>query len=176
MRKGDRIVVTLPRQKKQQGDLIEQADINSHIQFLRNQGVMIELREAVEQQPFQTMLPNTPNDVKPEDMTPDSTWRAYLKDAEQRELIDEESHDLLLHKGLKILEDIDVSSDEEAQHHLKLTKTTIHGFGPFQDNVVYPLSDRGLVLLRGEYTMSYVDGLVFLKTNSTFSNSIFCFY
>jgi hypothetical protein len=151
VRKGDRIVVTLPRQKKPPGDLMEQSDVNAHVQFLRNQGVMMELREATEQQPFQTMLPNTSNDVIPEDMTPDSTWRAYLKDAKLRELIDdEETHDLLLRTGLKILEDIEVNRDEEAQHHLTLTRTSVHGFGPFQDHVVYPLSDRGLVLLRGE--------------------------
>jgi DNA repair exonuclease SbcCD nuclease subunit len=156
LKKGDRVVVSLPSQwREYPRDLSNISSFNEHVQMLRSEGVMVEVRED-NTCPFPTMLPINPfNDPLPEEMTPESTWRAYLKDAEKRELINEEITDILVETGLKILEEVEEDSldrNQEEKFDVKLIQTTVHGFGPFRESVTYPLLDRGLVLLRGKNT------------------------
>jgi hypothetical protein len=126
--------------------------LDKHVQWLREEGVMVEVRED-NTRPFPTMLPIIPlEDVMPEEMSPESIWKAYLKDAEMRESIDEEITNMLLKTGLGILEEINgegVDQNCEEQFDLNLCRVKIQGFGPFRDAVTYPLDNRGLVLLRG---------------------------
>jgi hypothetical protein len=114
---------------------------------------MVELREirSIESS-FQTTHPNTTDSPLPEEMSPESTWKSYLKDAEKREHIDPQTYESLLQAGMEILEEIDTNGMglvNGLQYDLKLKRTTIHGFGPFVESVTYPLHNRGLVLLRG---------------------------
>lgn len=153
VKRGDRVVVTLPSQRRETPENSdENTFLNDHVQALRKNGVMVEVRED-NTRPFPTMLPRNPlDDVAPEAMTAESIWRAYLKDAEMRESIDEEVTESLLRSGLEILEEIDrdgTDSNQEQQFDLRLNQLTVHGFGPFRDSVTYPLDNRGLVLLRG---------------------------
>ncbi|KAG7352086.1 SMC domain containing protein [Nitzschia inconspicua] len=153
LKKGDRVVLTLPAQRREGFlDSNENAMLNNHVQLLRTNGVMLEVRED-NTRPFSTMLPNNPlNDIAPEEMTPESIWKAYLKDAEMRESIDENVSSSLLRTGLEILEDIardGVEKSQEGQFDLKLNQIKVHGFGPFRESITYPLYNRGLVLLRG---------------------------
>jgi DNA repair exonuclease SbcCD nuclease subunit len=154
VKKGDRIVMNIPK-KEQRGLEITSDDtaMKSQIQLLRDQGVAVEVREVSSNNDnlsSPTMLAND----SVEDMSPVSTWRAYLKDAEMRnEFVNENDHDSLLEIGLKILEEIESTGGVQnrgVQHDLRLTSTSATGFGPFEDTITYPLENRGLVLLRGK--------------------------
>ena len=154
VKKGDRIVMNIPK-KEQRGLVVTSDDtaLKSQIQLLRDQGVVVEVREVSSNNDnlsSPTMLPND----SVEDMSPVSTWRAYLKDAEIRnEFANENDHDSLLEIGLKILEEIESTGGVQnrgVQHDLRLTSTSATGFGPFEDAITYPLENRGLVLLRGK--------------------------
>ena len=154
VKKGDRIVMNIPK-KEQRGLVVTSDDtaLKSQIQLLRDQGVVVEVREVRSNNDnlsSPTMLPND----SVEDMSPVSTWRAYLKDAEIRnEFANENDHDSLLEIGLKILEEIESTGGVQnrgVQHDLRLTSTSATGFGPFEDAITYPLENRGLVLLRGK--------------------------
>ena len=60
----------------------------------------------------------------------------------------------VLETGLEIMEELDGNGIKQKggeQYDLRLCQVTIRGFGPFSQLVTYPLDNRGLVLLRGEY-------------------------
>jgi len=166
VKKGDRIVMYVP--KKVQRRPITSSDdtaLKSQIQLLRDQGVMVEVREisSDNKHAFPTLLSNdTDNSLNVEEMSPESTWKAYLKDAEIRnEFINENDHDALLEIGLEILEENETSmggvQNRGIQYDLKLLSTSVTGFGPFEDTVTFPLDNRGLVLLRGSNSDSGPD-------------------
>jgi DNA repair exonuclease SbcCD ATPase subunit/DNA repair exonuclease SbcCD nuclease subunit len=150
VRKGDRVVVTLPKPNILDKPL-ESPSMKTCIQNLREAGVMVEVREDTSRF-FPTMLPGSVTDLMPENMSPESTWRAYLQDAEMRESLDDDTYKALLGSGLEILQELDedgTNGKETDQFDLRLSQVTIHGFGPFRGSIVYPLDNRGLVLLRG---------------------------
>jgi DNA repair exonuclease SbcCD nuclease subunit len=93
-----------------------------------------------------------------EDMSPLTTWSNYLEREVNREAIKNTTAETLLKYGNEVLNNVGVgidSDEEKAQTksvvgmHLMLDEITVEGFGPFKGAVRYPLSDRGLVLLRG---------------------------
>ena len=91
-------------------------------------------------------------------MSPESIWRAYLEKAKKlNDFIDGCDHDILLNRGLEIIEETgkNVAGVLNRQHDLKLISTSISGFGPFEDDFTYPLDSRGLVLLRGDFNIIY---------------------
>ena len=144
--------------KKEQRGLVSSEDstaLKSHIQLLRDQGLMVELREISDSDhPSSKMLPSSTDSPGLEELSPESAWRAYLKDTKMRESINGQDHDSLLGVGLEILEEIESSTggaiqNRGVQRDLRLTSTSVTGFGPFEDTITYPLDNRGLVLLRG---------------------------
>ena len=157
VRKGDRIVVNLSTNQPKEL-LRSEADValESRVQSLRKQGVMVEVRDVSDNEnPLSSSLSSQESldsaDIP--ELSPESTWRAYLKDAKTRSSVHEDDYDRLLQVGLGILEQIEESPDtiQNGGMHwdLKLTSTSVTGFGPFEDTIVYPLDNRGLVLLRG---------------------------
>jgi DNA repair exonuclease SbcCD nuclease subunit len=149
IKSGDRIVVTV---SKSDLDTIQPA-ISSHIKMLRQAGATVEIRE----------VKNVPTDLMGiggvdhasilEEMTPESTWRAFIAEAATREAITDDSAGTMLTAGLELLEEMeaeDFQKDRGANlSDLQLTSVTVEGFGPFHDPTTYPLLGRGLVLLRG---------------------------
>lgn len=152
LRSGDRIVATIP-QVLMEG---QSSEIQNHIKTLRSEGVAVEIRE-VKKSAEQAMGSNLVGGVanRLEEMTPESTWRAYLSEEEhERETIDAETSMLLLEAGLEILNELEssdeVKADQERQYtDLSLSRVSVEGFGPFREKAVYPLCNRGLVLLKG---------------------------
>jgi hypothetical protein len=89
-----------------------------------------------------------------EEMTPESTWKAYLKEEESRETLSDDSAKVLLEAGLEILEEVEAQAKPTAAQPTSVTDLTIasvslEGFGPFREAATYPLLNRGLVLLKG---------------------------
>lgn len=164
VKRGDRIVVSLPHshhRRIRRQNPPETDPWMASVQSLREQGLMVELREAPGSTRDATDQPQSGTDAgNPnfEDLLPESVWRAYLKECQVRDSMSEEDCKSLLDAGLEILQDIQqetssFSFDEiqngAVQRDLRLTSLSVAGFGPFQDTIDYPLDDRGLVLLRG---------------------------
>lgn len=164
VRKGDRIVATVTQKDRRRLTMPDDEDshlVSTNIQAFRDQGVAIEIRDAPNLDP--TGLAETgSNDLNgplPEDLSPESTWRAYLEEGfAQENISDDDRHAALLQAGLEILESIEAGNGDEdvstyradqLQYDLRLSSVSVQGFGPFQRKVTYPLGDRGLVLLRG---------------------------
>lgn len=149
VKSGDRIVVTIP---KEGAELVQPA-VGSHIEALREAGVMVEVRE-VKNIPLGAMGSNGIGDsLRLEEMSPEFTWRAYLEEEERREVISNENSKILLQAGLEILEEIDANVDPSGELNtvtdLRLKSVSLEGFGPFREHASYPLWGRGLVLLKG---------------------------
>jgi DNA repair exonuclease SbcCD nuclease subunit len=151
VRSGDRIVATIPQEMMES----QESDDLDHIKKLRSEGVMVEIRE-IKKSADQAMGSNIVGDAnRLEDMSPESTWRAYLAEEElERRTLTSESSKLLLEAGLEILREIEASEEGKAEQEKKytnmsLTRVSIEGFGPFREKITYPLSNRGLVLLKG---------------------------
>jgi DNA repair exonuclease SbcCD nuclease subunit len=149
---GDRIVVTIPKEDTK----FVQPAVGSHIKSLREAGVMVEVRE-VKNVPLDAMGSADVGDaIRLEDMSPESTWKAYLEEEERREVISDDNARVLVEAGLEILEEIDAtttttdpSEQSNAVTDFKLTNVSLEGFGPFREHASYPLWNRGLVLLKG---------------------------
>lgn len=172
VREGDRVVVTVAqgdRRRLSKSDDDGSASshaITSHIQAFRDHGVALEIREAGSLDP--TALAASDHNLSggplPEDMSPESTWRAYLEESCALEGTSDDDHrEALLEAGLQILEGLEASNGNDGvdsyhsvqlQYDLNLSHISVKGFGPFQRKATYPLGDRGLVLLRGRWHRS----------------------
>lgn len=170
LRLGDRVILTIPKeqrlfQSKAKNDgtdgMVNDIAMD-HINKLRDGGVMIEVRDTELLNGGRTskdemLSASTVSDEAPlEDLMPDSIWRKYVEE-ELKEETNVEYRVSILQAGLDILSDLESSCDEKAipssqglVRDLKLTSISVRGFGPFRHQVTYPLSDRGLVLLRGD--------------------------
>jgi hypothetical protein len=150
---GDRVVVSIP---KEETESIPPA-VKTHIKELRQAGATVEIREIKN-------LPKAGMGVvgggvgsallQIEDMTPESTWKAFLEQAVNRKSITEHKGEMLLPFGLELVEQVQdeekIQTDQSSVvTDLQLTSMTLEGFGPFRETVTYPLFNRGLVLLRG---------------------------
>eukprot|EP00536_Pseudo-nitzschia_multiseries_P018207 jgi/Psemu1/321292/estExt_fgenesh1_pm.C_22560002 len=128
--------------------------LSSRVQSLREQGLTVEIRE-VSNKNSETLktLESTADTPGFEEMSPESIWKAYLNEEQIRNSINDDDYDSLLRVGLGILEEIESSAGTmqsmAVRRDLRLTSTTVTGFGPFEDTIEYPLDNRGLVLLRG---------------------------
>ena len=161
VQKGDRIVLT--HDQSLSSDLDTDAPWKAHVQSLREQGLMVEVRgtttsrDNAKDYPLETSL-GTNNGIGFEELAPESVWKAYLDDALLRDSIHtDDEQKALLECGLEILEEL---QDEESsttsqsmtdQRDLKLTGLSVSGFGPFEEEIDYPLDNRGMVLLRGKF-------------------------
>jgi len=163
VKKGDRIVLTHPAGTVSETDT--DAPWKSHVNALRKKGLMVEVREAAMRDNDKGYVDSITASSMPgfEELSPESVWRAYLKDASDS-IPTEDDAKALLTVGLEILEEIEgdewsasLSNDHASQRELKLTSLSVEGFGPFEDTIDYPLENRGLVLLRGSNSDSGPD-------------------
>ena len=147
---GDRIVVTVTKEEVR----TIQPAINVHIQHLRDSGIMVEIRER---KVVVDPLGNTDSDITDtlDELTPESTWRAYLENEVTREAITTDERRMVLQdKGFEILNELEesnavMSMESGTMSELRLNNVTLTGFGPFEESALYPLWNRGLVLLKG---------------------------
>jgi DNA repair exonuclease SbcCD nuclease subunit len=150
VKSGDRIVVSIPKEEAEYAE----AAVSTHTKMLREAGVMVEIRE-MKNVPLDPMGSSGVGDgILLEEMTPESTWKAYLKEEESRETLSDDSAKVLLEAGLEILEEVEAQAKPTAAQPTSVTDLTIasvslEGFGPFRKAATYPLLNRGLVLLKG---------------------------
>lgn len=128
--------------------------MDEHAQQLRKQGVSVEIRE-VKDLTLEPLGNTTDQQARElEEMSLESTWRAFLKEQVLRDVYSNATAEELLEAGLEALGELETddklqprSSDHVT--NLELKSMTVEGFGPFRDKLTYPLKNRGLVLLRG---------------------------
>jgi DNA repair exonuclease SbcCD nuclease subunit len=155
---GDRVVVSM--NKGELDDLRrltahgEDSVVDAHIKALRKGGATVEIRE-VKELPLEAMGVGDAKDASQlEELSLESTWKAYISGELRRQTLSDASAEALLEAGLEMLEELDADNDlrpdqTQSMTDLKLNSVTLEGYGPFRDQVSYPLLDRGLVLLRG---------------------------
>ena len=169
VKKGDRIVVTNPKRESSETD---SDDLwKSRVQSLREQGLMVEVREAAtndhnnKNNNLTSSTADNSDALGFEELSPEAVWKAYLEDATLRDSVHSEDEcKALLKIGLEILEEIETEDSSSlsslqssgAQRDLRLTSLSVAGFGPFEDTIDYPLDNRGLILLRGKLIMFYL--------------------
>lgn len=155
---GDRVVLSMNKGElddlRRLMDHGEDSIVDAHVKVLRKEGATVEIRE-VKDLPLEAMSIGDAKDASElEELSLESTWKAYVSGEVHRETLSNASAEALLQAGLEMLEELD--ADEAIRPHqthnvtdLKLISVTLKGFGPFRDQASYPLLDRGLVLLRG---------------------------
>jgi DNA repair exonuclease SbcCD nuclease subunit len=155
---GDRVVVSMNKGElndlRRLMDHGEDSVVDAHVKLLRKEGATVEIRE-VKELPLEAMSIGDAKDAgELEELSLESTWKAYVSGEVRRETLSNASAEALLEAGLEMLEELD--ADEAPRPHqaqnmtdLKLISVTLEGFGPFKDQASYPLLDRGLVLLSG---------------------------
>mmetsp|Transcript_9032 Transcript_9032/g.21479 ORF Transcript_9032/g.21479 Transcript_9032/m.21479 type:complete len:1288 (+) Transcript_9032:58-3921(+) len=152
-RSGDRIVVSVPKENTLP------VSIATRINEVREAGVTVEIRETKAKSLDKSEVSGAK--LIEEEMTPESTWKAYIEGEKERELLTEAKAASLLTEGLKLMEEIETNGnrreDSDAVTDLKLKSVSMEGFGPFQSRISYPLDNRGLVLLKGRNSDSGAD-------------------
>ena len=163
----DRVVVSMTRDEIEvakrhiSNDGLVSA-FDAKIKHLRRIGASVEVREMKLAPLWPIGLEESEaSDLAPvEDMTPENSLKAFLKQEMQRGFLDKDISEELLHAGTSLIEGMSINHDhaEASRAHkynadgvtLEFTSVTAKGFGPFLHSVTYPLSNRGLVLLRGD--------------------------
>eukprot|EP00956_Cyclotella_meneghiniana_P030441 scaffold76682_cov82-Cyclotella_meneghiniana.AAC.1 len=133
--------------------------LNDKINALREEGVSVEIRN-VQTEPAENSIQSNQTDDKEwmelEDLSPKATLEAYIKnEVDTGAIKDTNFSTKLLKDGGAILDELgNDSSHSDASRAKKpvtmeLDSVSITGFGSFRKEVNYPLSNRGVVLLRG---------------------------
>lgn len=165
-RNGDKVSVTVSqRDLDELRNEAEKSPFDVKLDELRGAGVAVEIRD--DQPRYQdgmvAGIPSAESDeeiIELEDLSPKATLAAYLDNEVESGELGEISAKVLLEKGLELLgETIDaaankslalkVPSNEALVTELEVESVSILGFGSFRQEVLYPLRNRGVVLLRG---------------------------
>ena len=160
----DRVVVSMTRddldgaKREKSNDDGSVSPFDAKVKQLRKLGASVEIRET-KVAPLWPIGAHGSEGGDLEDMTPESTLKAFLEQEKRRGTVDEDIAEELLLAGVSLVEGLSNNQDDADaargnRYHangvsLEFTSVTAKGFGPFLDSVTYPLSDRGLVLLRG---------------------------
>ena len=145
LRPGDRVLV-LSEEDEEVGTVAEFAKMQ------RRRGVAIEVRKPVDdassvaQAAAAASLASTTGARQPDLMQPSALFEAY---ATARNL-----SDAVVQAGRTIVEEVAAraSSSQPPPLELRMGSVTVEGFGCFASRVEYPLSGRGMLLLRGMVT------------------------
>lgn len=162
----DRIVLSVTSvelEEARRGDSADESNdvspFDSKVKSLRKLGASVEIREMRQAVAPIPLGATGIDNMAHEEMTPENTLKAYLAQEELRGTIGKESVAELLQAGISLVESIwnELESSgafgKVSLHgngaSLEFVSVTAKGFGPFFDEIYYPLSERGLVLLRG---------------------------
>jgi len=160
---GDRIVFSVDKMELEQlrreaaAANNEPTAVDIQAKRLRKAGVSVEIREVDN---MEGPTASSMGDAELEELSPESTWKAFLNSEVERGVLSKLKAEQLQKAGLEILETVqELSSEMENTAAVKVVPTScsklefqsiaIEGFGPFDTLVEYPLTNRGLVLVRG---------------------------
>ena len=171
IRKGDKVAVNVCQNELDEMRLVAQENctddeavekslFDEKLEELRNAGVSVEIRDSVSQDQDEYDKPNSStedeNEIELEDLSPQATLAAYLDNEVDNDELGEVTAKKILELGEELLgeastgDDTSPSSNNEATvSELRIESVTLKGFGSFREETVYPLQNRGVVLLRG---------------------------
>ena len=168
-RKGDKVAITVCQNELEEMRLLaqeedddtegEKSSFDAKLEEFRNAGISVEIRDVQSQDQDESEVPSsittTEGDVELEDLSPKATLTAYIDNEVDNEDLGEATAKKLLEMGEELLgkssEDTSQSSPSSKMtvSELEIKSVSIRGFGSFRRETVYPLHNRGVVLLRG---------------------------
>lgn len=158
---GDRIVLSIPSEdlhnvnrkshldKNGENSPNEVDNLDASVTKLREKGVTVEIRE-VKSITDHNVTPGNTEQV--EDLSPGATLASYLSEQVNRGLMPNATSTSLLPRGMEIINEMEIMkeiTEKSPKSKIEFNYVSLEGFGPFKKSVKYPLSSRGLVLLRG---------------------------
>ena len=172
IRKGDKVSVTINQQELEETRILaekvkvatgEKSPFNVRIDEFRKSGISVELRDLPQQEKaenvFQAGISSSGGGEKLEleDLSPKTTLSAYLDSEVNRSELGEATAKRLLECGEVLLREAKDVYNDKSEYSLSLNSPTelsvesvaVLGFGSFRQEVVYPLRNRGVLLLRG---------------------------
>ena len=178
VRKGDRVSVILDQTELEQMRLLarenatdsgEKTLFDIRLQEFRQLGVVMEIRDSLPQVDVgghvltEKSVLDDKIGIELEYLSPKATLAAYLDEEVDSRAFGETTSKRLLETGVELIREINGldnincesslainSPPSETQiSELEIEAVSVRGFGSFRQEVVYPLSNRGLVLLRG---------------------------
>jgi DNA repair exonuclease SbcCD nuclease subunit len=171
-RKGDKVAVTINPldledirilSEKEQAATGGNTPFNVRLEEFRQSGISVELRDLKPQEEleeaFQAGISSSGGGeiIELEDLSPKTILAAYLDSEVSRSGLGETMAKRLLESGeilLKEANDVDTNKGDSSlfvnsQTELEIESVSVLGFGSFRQEVVYPLRNRGVLLLRG---------------------------
>lgn len=161
LRSGDRVVFA-PAIGEGGNTHGREKDVRERASALRKEGIAIEIRDAAMTTAGALSSPDSASATsslpEAEELTTESALQSFLAAELERGVRSIEETNVLTAIGLELLDELAgepgggglLLGRGGAGADLVLTEVSVEGFGPFQGRVTYPLSNRGLVLLRGE--------------------------
>jgi DNA repair exonuclease SbcCD nuclease subunit len=163
VRSGDKLSVVMPQNElneiRENATVSDLSAFDAKINELRDAGVTVEIRNS-HAEPMEVNTGDLEGNSEPldfEEMTPRATLEAYINNELGNAVLGERTATRLLNDGLTILTELDKelghedvpATSEKTSVMIELDSVSIAGFGSFRKEVSYPLSNRGVVLLRG---------------------------
>jgi len=161
---GDRIVLSIPTEQLHDINRKPQLDkdgenspnevdnLDASVTKLREKGVTVEIREVKSITDHNVTPGNVEDRQQLEDLSPEATLASYLSEQVNRGLMPNATSASLLPRGMEIINEMEMMkeiTDKSPKSKIEFNYVSLEGFGPFKKSVKYPLSSRGLVLLRG---------------------------
>lgn len=177
-RQGDKVAVTVNQNELEEmrtlasreddtteGQQKSQFDVK--LEELRDAGIVVEVRDShqsqedggeIEASTSTTTTTSDGNEIELEDLSPKATLAAYLDHEVESGELGEATSKKLLENGKELLgESSDAGADKGLSSspigsmvsELEIESVSVLGFGSFRQETVYPLLNRGVVLLRG---------------------------
>ena len=178
IRKGDRIAVAVDQNQLEKMRLLaaenptdsdDKTLFDIRLEEIRASGVAIEIRDSQPQEDnyghvqADNSVFDDKNGFELEDLSPRATLAAYLDGEVDCGALVEASSKRLLETGEELIREISGLENNNGKNsltinslssgslvsQLQIEAVSVKGFGSFRQEVVYPLLNRGLVLLRG---------------------------
>lgn len=162
LRSGDKISLIVSQRDLEDlrignNNVSNAALLNDKINELREEGISVDIRNIQTEPAENSLQSNQTERMELEDLSPKATLEAYIKnEVDMGALKDDSFADKLLKDGSAILDgelgnDLNHNDASRAKEPvtIELDSVSISGFGSFRKEVHYPLSNRGVVLLRG---------------------------
>lgn len=173
VRKGDKVAVAINQREleamrffadKDQLVTENKSPFNARLEEFRQSGILVELRDLQSQEKgveaFQGGISSSEGGDQPdlEYLSPKTTLAAYLdSEVDRSELVQDTARRVLEYGEALLREatDVDAKKDVISQSSnpsidLEIESVSVLGFGSFRDEIVYPLRNRGVLLLKGK--------------------------
>jgi DNA repair exonuclease SbcCD nuclease subunit len=175
VRKGDKVSVTVDQFELEKMRLLagenatntgKKSLFDIRLEEFRKSGVVVEIRDRQPQEDVKVNAEKSTIDdenvIELENLSPKATLAAYLDDEVASGSLGETASEKLFETGVELIRNttgLDTINGDSSiamcplsdalVSQLEIEAVSVRGFGSFRQEVVYPLSNRGLVLLRG---------------------------